>query len=48
MRCPKCGGNKSSVVDSRQAEMGIQSAAAVSVKNVSIVSRPTSASKREP
>ena len=41
MRCPKCGGNKSSVVDSR-------SAAAVSVKNVSIVSRPTSALKREP
>ncbi len=22
MRCPKCGGNKSSVVDSRQAEDG--------------------------
>lgn len=38
MRCPKCGGNKSSVVDSRQAEDGKRFVEEENVMNVIIAS----------
>ena len=41
MRCPKCGGSKSSVVDSRQAEDGIPSVVAGNAKSAIIALLPT-------
>ncbi len=42
MRCQKCGGSKSSVVDSRQAEkMGTPSVVAGNAKNAIIALLPT-------
>ena len=40
MRCPKCGGNKSSVVDSRQAEDGKTIRRRRELTNVIIASQP--------
>ena len=48
MRGPKCGGSKSSVVDSRQLKMGILSVVVVNAKNAIIALLPTTSGRADP
>ena len=48
MRCPKCGGSKSSVVDSRQAEDGNTIRRRGNAKNAIIALLPTNEWKNGP